>query len=74
MAVQRSDDAVLLFEYDALIGRWTWSDGLRELHGLAPHSEATTDLMLERMLEADRASTFERFKEHLRTPGPYSCV
>ena len=74
MSVQRSEDPVLLFEYDAQIGRWTWSDGLRELHGLAPHSEPTTDVMLERMLEDDRASTFERFQEHLRTPGPYSCV
>ncbi|EBF6878256.1 ANTAR domain-containing protein, partial [Salmonella enterica subsp. enterica serovar Saintpaul] len=74
MSVQRSEDAVLLFEYDAQTCRWTWSEGLRELHGLSSHDEPTTDIMLERMLEEDRVSTFERFQEHLRTPGPYSCV
>lgn len=74
MAVQRSGDAVLLFEYDVQTGRWTWSHGLRELHGLSPHDEPTTDVMLERMLEDDRVTTFERFHEHLRTPGPYSCI
>lgn len=62
------------FEYQAESGRWTWSTGLRELHGLGPAEEPSTELILERMVAEDRPVMLARFEHHLEHPGPYSCV
>jgi hypothetical protein len=62
------------FEYDVESGRWTWSQGLCELHNLAPGEEPTTHLILDRMVEEDRPVMLARFRHHLDHPGPYSCV
>ena len=72
-AVQ-SDGQTMYFCYQVGSGRWTWSAGLRALHGLAPGAEPTTELMLDRMVEEDRPVMTARFEDHLREPGPYSCV
>jgi hypothetical protein len=72
-AVQ-SDSQTMYFRYEAESGRWTWSAGLRRLHGLPIDRDPTTELMLERMVEEDRPETVARFEHHLREPGPYSCV
>jgi hypothetical protein len=70
----QSDGQARSFEYEAESGRWTWSQGLRELHDLAPGEEPTTHLILDRMVEADRPVMLARFRHHLDHPGPYSCV
>ena len=70
----QSDGQAMSFEYEAESGRWTRSQGLRELHDLAPGQEPTTDLILDRMVEEDRPVMMARFKHHLDHPGPYSCV
>jgi PAS domain S-box-containing protein len=62
------------FEYQAESGRWTWSTDLRELHGLGPTEQPSTDLILERMVAEDRSVMLARFEHHLQHPGPYSCV
>ena len=70
----QSDGQAMSFEYEAESSRWTWSPGLRELHELAPGDVPTTDLILDRMVEADRPVMIARFRHHLDHPGPYSCV
>ena len=72
-AVQ-SDGQTMYFRYEAGSGRWSWSPGLRALHGLGACAEPTTELMLDRMVEEDRPVMMARFEDHLREPGPYSCV
>lgn len=72
-AVQ-SDGQTMFFRYDVGRGHWSWSAGLRALHGLGPAGEPTTELMLDRMVEEDRAVVLERFDAHLRSLGPFSCV
>jgi hypothetical protein len=72
-AVQSGSQA-MTFEYQAESGRWTWSESLRALHGLAPGEHPTTDLILQRMVEEDRAVMLARFRHHLQHAGPYSCV
>ncbi|MGO4341780.1 ANTAR domain-containing protein [Pedococcus sp. 2YAF34] len=69
-----SDGQTMYFEYEAESARWTWSAGLRALHALSAGEEPTTELMLERMAEEDRAVMLSRFKSHLEQPGPYSCA
>lgn len=68
------DESALLFEFDVQAARWSWSPGLRDLHGLEPGDDPTTGILLDRMVEADRDAMRRRFAEHLRTPGPYSCT
>lgn len=70
----QSDGQTMSFEYEAESGRWTWSEGLRELHDLAPDEVPTTDLILDHMVEEDRPVMIARFQHHLDHPGPYSCV
>ncbi|TPG12501.1 ANTAR domain-containing protein [Pedococcus bigeumensis] len=70
----QSDGKAMSFEYEVESGRWTWSQGLRELHNLAPGETPTTDLILDRMVEKDRAVMLTRFRHHLDHAGPYSCV
>jgi hypothetical protein len=67
-------ESALLFEYDVQAERWSWSQGLRDLHGLVPGEAPTTQLMLDRMVEQDRATMSQRFLHHLANPGPYSCT
>lgn len=61
------------FEYEVSNGRWAWSHRLRELHGLGPHDDATTEILLQHMDPDDRPIMLARFHEHLTHPGPYSC-
>ena len=72
-AVQSSGQT-MFFRYEAGCSRWSWSPGLRSLHGLPPDAEPTTELMLERMVEEDRPVMLSRFERHLAEPGPFSCV
>lgn len=68
------DSQAMFFEYQAESGRWTWSQGLRDLHGLAVDEEPTTEVILERMHPQDRPEMVARFRHHLEHAGPYSCV
>lgn len=68
------DESAFLFEYDVQANRWSWSSGLRDLHGLSPAELPTTQVMLDRMVLQDRHTMRRRFEEHLATPGPYSCT
>ncbi|KQU68893.1 hypothetical protein ASC58_09505 [Phycicoccus sp. Root101] len=68
------DEPKLAFEYDVLAGRWSWSTGLRALHGLSVDDVPTTEIMLDRMVEEHRDEMLARFQKHLATPGPYTCV
>ena len=74
MSSMDSRGSALLFEYDVLAQRWSWSQGLRDLHGLKPGEVPTTELMLDRMVEADRDMVRARFADHLVNSGPYSCT
>ena len=74
MAFPRVDEQPLLFEYDVPADRWTWSLGLRALHGLCGDDLATTDVLLDRMVGHHRDEMSQRFEKHLVTPGPYTCV
>lgn len=74
MSSTRSIEAALVFEYDVPAHRWSWSAGLRDLHGLSPGEVPTTQVMLDRMVLQDRNEMRQRFKEHLTTPGPYTCT
>ena len=72
-AVQ-SDGQTMYFRYEVDGGRWTWSAGLREIHGLSPGQEPTAELMLDRVVEEDRPTVLARFEQRLGEPGPFSCV
>ena len=72
-AVQ-SDGQTMFFEYQAESGRWTWSRSLRDLHGLAPGQEPTTELLLDSIVDEDRPEMLARFRGHLDNAGPFSCV
>lgn len=74
MLSPRVDEPHLAFEYNVPLDRWSWSQGLRELHGLSQGEEPTTEVMLDRMVEEHRAEMSDRFAAHLVTPGPYTCV
>jgi hypothetical protein len=64
----------MLFEYQLESSRWTWSQGLYDLHGIPAGAEPTTELMLSRMVEEDRPEMLARFQHHLEHEGPYSCA
>ena len=70
----QSDLQTLAYEYQADSERWTWSEGLRELHGLVPGQRPTTQLLVDRMVAEDRPAMLARFRHHLENEGPYSCV
>lgn len=72
-AVQSGSEA-MLFEYQVESARWTWSEGLCEIHGIGVGDEPTTELMLTRMVEEDRPEMLARFHHHLEHEGPYSCA
>lgn len=69
-----ADSQVMLFEYQVEARRWSWSGGLHALHGVSDHEVPTTELILSRMVEEDRAEMLARFRHHLEHEGPYSCV
>jgi hypothetical protein len=72
--VVQSDGQTMFFEYQAESGRWTWSQSLRDLHGLAPGQDPTTELLLDSIVEEDRPEMLARFRGHLEKAGPFSCV
>ena len=74
MSDPRVDEPTLVFEYDVPSGRWSWSAGLRDLHGLSPKDAPTTEIIVDRMVEEHRDEMTRRFREHLVTPGPYTCT
>jgi PAS fold/ANTAR domain len=54
--------------------RWTWSDGIYELHGYAPQAvPATTELMLQHKHPDDMARAFEVLETAIRDGRPFSC-
>lgn len=63
----------LAFDYDVETARWTWDQGLRELHGLRSSEEPSTDRLLAHMHKDDRVVMISRFQHHLEHEGPYSC-
>ena len=70
----QSDRQTLAFEYQADSGRWSWSQGLRDLHGLLDGEHPTTQVLLNKMVAEDRPLMLARFQHHLENEGPYSCV
>lgn len=62
------------FVYDAATQAWTWTPGLRELHGLDEVTAPTTDHLLAPMHPDDRPMMLERFRHHLQHPGAYTCT
>ena len=53
---------------------WTWSDGIYELHGYAPHVvPVTTGLMLQHKHPDDMARAFEVLETVARDGLPFSC-
>jgi hypothetical protein len=78
VAVTRSEQldepGVMLFEYQVEAQRWSWSGGLRALHGVRNDEIPTTELILSRMVEEDRVDMLARFRHHLQHEGSYSCV
>lgn len=64
----------MFFEYEAESGRWAWSQGLRDLHGLVGGEEPTTEVILGRVVEDDRPVMLAKLRRPLNEPGPYSCV
>lgn len=68
------DGQAMFFEYQVEGGRWSWSQGLRDLHGLMAGELPTTDAMVARIVPEDRATVLARFQHHLEHAGPYSCV
>lgn len=69
-----ADGQVMRFEYQVEGDRWSWSGGLHELHGVSDDQVPTTQLILRRMVEADRPVMLARFRDHLAHEGSYSCV
>ena len=67
-----TDDPALLFEYDAVADRWTCSPALCELYAVPPGQDPTTSMMIDRVLEEDRAVVLQRFEEVLRFARPFS--
>jgi hypothetical protein len=55
-----------------MAGRWTCSEGLRELYGIPPGAEPTTEAMSARIVDEDRAVVLERFQHYLTHARPFS--
>ena len=64
----------MLFEHDVETGRWSWSPGLRQLHGLAADGAPTTELLLAHVVDEERESMRQRLSEYAANPGSYSCT
>ena len=62
----------MLFEYDVPGDRWFWSSGLRELHGLAPGADPTTDVLIGHVVEDEQDAARRKLVEYSTTPGCYS--
>lgn len=67
-------EVALVFEYDPVSQRWSWSRALRDLYGLGPHEVPTTELFLAKMVELDRQRLRGQFEDHLSTAGSFSCA
>ena len=74
MSPLNDSSLVAEFEYDVAAQAWTWSAGLRELHGLDQHTTPTTEHLLAPMHPDDRPVMLERFQRHLCVPGAYTCM
>jgi hypothetical protein len=62
------------FTYKIAEDRWTWSDGLYELHGFAPYEvPATTGVLLSHKHPDDRIRTYEVLEKACRDGEPFSC-
>ncbi|HEX5561344.1 MAG TPA: PAS and ANTAR domain-containing protein [Nocardioidaceae bacterium] len=62
------------FTYRVAEDRWTWSDGIYELHGFGPQEvPATTEVMLSHKHPDDRARTYEVFETVVACGEPFSC-
>jgi PAS domain S-box-containing protein len=68
------DESPMLFEHDVATGRWSWSPGLKQLHGLAPDAVPTTELLLAHVVEEEREGMRQRLSEYAAKPGSYSCT
>ena len=66
--------AVGYYTYLVAEDSWTWSDGIYELHGYAPHAvPVTTGLMLQHKHPDDMARAFEVLETVARDGLPFSC-
>lgn len=70
----QSDRQTLAFEYQADGGRWTWSEGLRQLHGLTPNCEPTTEILFGPVVDEDRPLVLAAFDHALKNAGSHSCI
>jgi len=70
--VDVADDRALVaeFAFDTRTPTWTWSQGLRDLHGLAPTEQPRTDHLLGRALAEDVPVLEAGLRRLLAHPGP----
>lgn len=62
------------FSYSVTDDTWSWSDGIYELHGYAPHAvPASTELLLRHKHPDDRARAYEVLETAVITGRPFSC-
>jgi len=53
---------------------WTWSDGMYEIHGLAPQAvESSTEVLLRHKHPDDRARAYEVLETAVHDGRPFSC-
>lgn len=70
----QSGTPVGYYDYEVAEERWTWSDGVYELHGYAPQTvPATTALLLRHKHPDDMARAFEVLETAMRDGGAFSC-
>lgn len=68
-------DSVGQYRYDLADHSWTWSPDVYAMHGVeAEDCAPSTRLVLRHVHPVERAQVIERFRDHLTTPGPYSCA
>lgn len=68
----RGHGPALVFEYDVMAELWTCSRGLCDLYGMPLGQPPTTAVMLERIVDEDRAVVRGWFQHLLRTACPFS--
>ena len=69
-----NDTAVGYFTYTVDDDHWSWSDGMYELHGYAPHAvQPTTGLLLLHKHPDDKDRAFGVFETVIRDAKPFSC-
>ncbi len=62
------------FTYTVADDHWSWSDGLYQLHGYAPHAvPATTELVLRHKHPDDATRAFEVLETAIKDARPFSC-